>query len=68
MHKVMEEIFKTKIPNQIKTFIFVKDDFLRGCLTKHLFRILVMAAKTNITRRWTHPEPPTISEWTDTVN
>ena len=64
----MEEIFNTKIPNHFKTFILGKDDFLMGCLTKHLIRILVMAAKKNITRGRTDPEPPTISEWIDTVN
>ena len=34
---------------------------------RHLFIIMITAAKKNITRHWLLPEPPTVKEWTDTI-
>lgn len=57
-----------KIPNQFETFILGKSDFITGNANRYLFIIMVTVAKKNTTRHRLHPEPPTVSEWVDTID
>lgn len=68
VHSDLQEALRMEINLDFKTmYLCDLEDLDCGKVVKYLLRVLLVAAKKAITRRWLQKDPPSINEWIDVV-